>query len=185
MVAPLALPQGQNQVPRVLRTILSFTCDHNFLPNDIDLEYFLSKLSPDNALGGGSMSPAEALNTVPGNDKWVILVVDDENGIREFLCTYLKSKSFKVLSAASGEDAMRIWDDEDGKIDLLLTDVVMPGINGKDLADRLKSQRPDLSIIFMSGYLPEEIAEEALGDRFFKKPFHPTELLEAIRETLH
>jgi two-component system cell cycle sensor histidine kinase/response regulator CckA len=131
------------------------------------------------------MSPAEALNTQPGNDKSVVLVVDDENGIREFLCTYLKSKSFVVLSAESGEDALRIWAEEDGRIDLLLTDVVMPGINGKDLADRLQSERPDLRVIFMSGYLPEAIAEETLGSTFFKKPFHPAELLEAIREILH
>src|SRR5688572_22032560 len=131
------------------------------------------------------MSPAEALNTKPGNDRSVILLVDDENGIREFLCTYLKSKSFKVLSAASGEDALRVWSETADSIDLLLTDIVMPGINGKDLADRLRGERPDLRVIFMSGYLPEEIAEETLGATFFKKPFHPAELLEAIRACLH
>jgi two-component system, cell cycle sensor histidine kinase and response regulator CckA len=131
------------------------------------------------------MSPSEALNTKPGNDKATILIVDDENGIREFLCTYLKSKSFKVLSAASGEDALHVWEQERDHIRLLLTDVVMPGINGKDLADKLRAERPDLRVIFMSGYLPEEIAEETLGSTFFKKPFHPAELLDAIREALH
>lgn len=131
------------------------------------------------------MSPAEALNTKPGNDKSVILVVDDENGIREFLCTYLRSKSFKVLAAACGEEALQVWSENLGEIDLLLTDVVMPGLNGKDLADRLRKECPGLRVIFMSGYLPEEIAEEALGSSFFKKPFHPAELLQAIRESLH
>lgn len=131
------------------------------------------------------MSPSEALNTKPGNDKAVILVVDDENGIRDFLCTYLTSKSFRVLPASSGEEALEVWAERKGEIDLLLTDVVMPGINGKDLADRLKEERPDLNVIFMSGYLPEEIAEETLGARFFKKPFHPVELLAAIRSALH
>jgi two-component system, cell cycle sensor histidine kinase and response regulator CckA len=131
------------------------------------------------------MSPSEALNTKPGNDKTVILVVDDENGIREFLCTYLKSKSFSVLSASSGEDALQLWEHERDRVQLLLTDIVMPGINGKDLADKLRSDRPDLRVIFMSGYLPEEIAEETLGSTFFKKPFHPVELLDAIREALH
>jgi FixJ family two-component response regulator len=66
-----------------------------------------------------------------------------------------------------------------------LTDVVMPGINGKDLADRLKEERAELEVIFMSGYLPEDIAEETLGSTFFKKPFHPVELLHAIRTALH
>ncbi len=130
------------------------------------------------------MTPAEALNTQPGNAKSVILVVDDEKGIREFLCTYLKSKSFKVLTAGSGEEALDLWQEEGASIDLLLTDIVMPGINGKDLADRLKQERPDLRIIFMSGYLPEEIAEETLGGTFFKKPFQPSELLDAIRNAI-
>jgi two-component system, cell cycle sensor histidine kinase and response regulator CckA len=131
------------------------------------------------------MGPAEALNTKPGNGKHVILVVDDESGIRDFLSTYLRSKSFKVHSAESGEQALRIWDQEKGRIDLLLTDVVMPGINGKDLADRLRLECPTLRVIFMSGYLPEEIAEQTLGAVFFKKPFHPNELLTTIREILH
>lgn len=131
------------------------------------------------------MSPSEALNTKPGNDKAVVLVVDDENGIREFLFTYLSSKSFRVLVAGSGEEALEVWASHKNDIDLLLTDVVMPGINGKDLADRLKDDRPDLKVIFMSGYLPEEIAEETLGSTFFKKPFHPVELLAAIRQALH
>jgi DNA-binding response OmpR family regulator len=130
------------------------------------------------------MSPSEALNTTPGNDKAVVLVVDDESGIRDFLCTYLKSKSFCVLPAASGEAALELWADRRDEIDLVLTDVVMPGINGKDMADRMKRERPGLKVIFMSGYLPEEIAEETLGSTFFKKPFHPIELLEAIRMAL-
>jgi FixJ family two-component response regulator len=60
----------------------------------------------------------------------------------------------------------------------------MPGINGKDLADRLRVECPTLRVIFMSGYLPEEIAEETLGGIFFKKPFHPADLLQAVRETV-
>jgi DNA-binding response OmpR family regulator len=130
------------------------------------------------------MSPSEALNTTPGNHKTVILVVDDESGIRDFLQTYLTSKSFKVIAAASGEEALDLWAEQKDEIDLVLTDVVMPGINGKDMAERMREEKRGLKVIFMSGYLPEEIAEETLGSTFFKKPFHPIELLEAIRQGL-
>lgn len=131
------------------------------------------------------MSPAEALNTKPSNGRRVILVVDDEIGIREFLATYLSSKDFKVLTADCGATALYVWEEEEKRIDLLLTDIVMPGINGKLLAERMVAEKPDLNVIFMSGFLPQEIAEETLNHKFFKKPFHPAELLEAIREALH
>jgi two-component system cell cycle sensor histidine kinase/response regulator CckA len=131
------------------------------------------------------MTPAEALNTSPGSGKYVVMVVDDEPGIRDFLCAYLRSKNFKVICAGGGEEALELWRAERGKVDLLLTDVVMPGMNGKLLAEAMIATNPHLKIIFMSGYLPEEIAQETLDYTFFKKPFHPRELLEAIRNALH
>lgn len=131
------------------------------------------------------MSPAEAFKTKPGNGKHVILVVDDESGIREFLATYLTNKSFKVLTADCAATALHVWEENEKKVDLLLTDVIMPGINGKLLAERMIREKPSLKVIFMSGYLPQEIAEETSGFTFFKKPFHPGELLEAIRTALH
>lgn len=131
------------------------------------------------------MSPAEALNTKPGNGKRVILIVDDEPGIRDFLATYLTHKNFKVLTADCAATALHVWEENGKKVDLLLTDVIMPGINGKVLAERMMQEKPELKVIFMSGYLPQEIAEETSGFTFFKKPFHPGELLEAIRNALH
>jgi two-component system cell cycle sensor histidine kinase/response regulator CckA len=131
------------------------------------------------------MSPAEALNTTPRKAEYVILVVDDEVGIREFLAAYLESKDFKVLMAACGEEALELWAEWRDRIELLITDIVMPGINGKVLSEKLVAEKPSLKVIFMSGYLPEEIAEETLEGTFFKKPFHPFELLEAIRASAH
>lgn len=131
------------------------------------------------------MSPAEALNTQPSKSQRVILVVDDESGIRDFLAAYLQSKEFHVYTARSAEDALDVWAKIPETVDLLITDVIMPGLDGKRLAERLLEQRPDLPVIYMSGYLPEEIAEEALGGIFFRKPFHPSELLQAIRRALH
>ncbi|HEV8540922.1 MAG TPA: response regulator [Verrucomicrobiae bacterium] len=130
------------------------------------------------------MNPAEALNTTPGKREHVILIVDDEIGIREFLSAYLQSKDFNILTAASAEDALHVWAEWENRIDLLVTDIVMPGMNGKALAEKLLEQKPSLHVIFMSGYLPEEIAEETLDGVFFKKPFHPHEFLGKIREVL-
>ena len=130
------------------------------------------------------MSPAEAFNTQPRNSQRVILVVDDESGIRDFLAAYLQSKNFKVFTAGSAEDAFDLWPEIRDKIDLLITDIVMPGLNGKRFAEKLLAEKPDLHVIYMSGYLPEEIAEETLDGTFFRKPFHPQELLEAVRSAL-
>lgn len=131
------------------------------------------------------MSPAEALNTKPGNTEHVILVVDDESGIREFLAAYLQSKDFRVFTAGGAEEVFKMWADIEQDVDLLITDIVMPGLNGKILAERLLAEKPSLKIIYMSGYLPEEIAEETLEGTFFRKPFHPHDLLTSIRTLLH
>lgn len=131
------------------------------------------------------MSPAEAFNTQPGNSEHVILVVDDESGIREFLAAYLQSKDFKVFTACSAEEAFKLWPEIRSDVGLLITDIIMPGMHGQLLAEKLCADNPDLEVIFMSGYLPEEIAEEKLGGTFFRKPFHPHELLRAIRQALH
>jgi two-component system cell cycle sensor histidine kinase/response regulator CckA len=134
---------------------------------------------------GKKMSPAEAMNTTPSNGRKIILVVDDEQGIRDFLATYLKTKNFKVFAAASGPEAIKVWEEQDGHVHLLLTDMIMPGMNGKQLADQLEAQKPGLKVIFMSGFLPQEIGEEYLNHLFLKKPFHPNELMEAIGLELH
>jgi two-component system, cell cycle sensor histidine kinase and response regulator CckA len=114
----------------------------------------------------------------------VILIVDDEGGIREFLKTFLQAKDFEVISASSGEEALDLWNEHGAEIDLVITDIVMPGIDGKTLADRLRANRRDLPIIFISGYVPEEIAEETLDGAFFKKPFSPLDLLNTMEELL-
>lgn len=125
------------------------------------------------------------MNTKPGNGRKTILVVDDEFGIRDFLFAYLKTKNFRVLTAECGEEALAIWEAEGGAVDLVLTDMVMPGMDGHTLAENLRERRPAQKIIFMSGYMPLEIAETTLCSVFLRKPFHPHELLEAIRKELH
>ena len=110
-----------------------------------------------------------------------ILVVDDEPGMREFLAAFFRAYEIPVLTAGSAEEALQLWENKGGEIKTVVTDIVMPGMNGKALAEKLRADRPAIKIIFMSGYLPAEIAEEALDGVFFKKPFNPSDLLDAVQ----
>ena len=114
------------------------------------------------------------------DEKKAILVVDDESGIREFLAAYFKAFDWPVFTAGSGEEALDVWEQNRPRIGAVVTDIVMPGMNGKVLAHRLRLIDPKLKVIFMSGYLPAEIAEEALDGIFFKKPFNPSDLVAAL-----
>lgn len=111
----------------------------------------------------------------------MILIADDECGIREFLAAYLRANSFEVLPVGSAEEALRAWEERRDEVELLITDMVMAGLDGKTLADRLRSEAPSLPVIFMSGHLPEDISEQMLDGAFFKKPFSATELLATVK----
>ena len=100
---------------------------------------------------------------------------------------FLEGKGYRVLGAASGAEALRIAGEQNVKLNLLLTDVVMPGMNGKELAKRLAAQQPSLKILFVSGYPDNMIAPHGMlkpGVHFLQKPFKPTALLAKVREVL-
>jgi PAS domain S-box-containing protein len=118
----------------------------------------------------------------------VILVVEDEEPLRLLMRTLLRREGYQVLEASSGIDALRIWAAWRDRIDLLVTDIVMPeGLSGRDLARELRTQKPRLKVIFASGY-PQEL--ESLqghpdnGTLVLGKPFQPPELLSKIRQCL-
>lgn len=122
--------------------------------------------------------------TLQGGDE-VILVVDDEPAIRRLLISVLKKLGYTLLQASSGEEALEIAERQ--PIDLLLTDMVMPGINGKMLAERLQVLYPDLETLYMSGYAQQAINKEValkLGNRFIPKPLKPFFVAQKIREAL-
>ncbi len=81
-----------------------------------------------------------------------VLLVEDENGVRELARQYLETSGYKVIEASNGNEAMELAANFKEPIHLLMTDVVMPGISGRELADRLSVIRPDIRILFMSGY---------------------------------
>src|SRR6267142_1944711 len=91
-----------------------------------------------------------------------ILVVDDEIQVRALARDILVGAGYRVLEAEDGETALKITEEHQGAIHLLLTDIMMPGINGKELADRIAALRPDTKMIFMSGRAAEVISDAAV-----------------------
>ncbi|HEX4995632.1 MAG TPA: response regulator [Methylomirabilota bacterium] len=116
-----------------------------------------------------------------------ILVVDDEAQVRTLARDILLGAGYRVLEAEDGEQALRVAEDHPGAIHVLLTDIMMPGINGKELADRFLAARPDAKAIFMSGRAAEVISDAGVlipVDAFLAKPFTVERLLNKVRERL-
>ena len=115
-----------------------------------------------------------------------VLLVEDEVAVRRAVQRTLERLGYRVLAAQDGEDALRIAESLDGT-DLLLTDVVMPGIDGPELACRLRDRWPDLPVLFVTGYSADRLARTgAIGphDRILEKPYQPAELARTIRHML-
>jgi two-component system, cell cycle sensor histidine kinase and response regulator CckA len=122
-----------------------------------------------------------------GSQMETILVVDDEAQVRTLARDILLGAGYQVLEAEDGDQALRIADDHQGAIHVLLTDIMMPGINGKELADRFLVVRPDTKPIFMSGRAAEVISDAGVlipVDAFLAKPFTVERLLNKVRERL-
>jgi two-component system, cell cycle sensor histidine kinase and response regulator CckA len=121
-----------------------------------------------------------------GETAATILLADDEPMIRDMAARALRRDGFDVLTAASGDEALRVARESHGRIDLLVTDLVMPEMSGIELARRLSAQIPGLRVLFMSGYgdaaLPA--SDQGASASFLPKPFTPSELLAGIRAAL-
>ena len=126
---------------------------------------------------------AESGESAPHGDA-TILLVEDEEMLRDFVNTVLSSTGYQVLSAANGQEALDIWATRHQDIDLLLTDVVMPeSISGRELAQKLMIDRPDLKVIFTSGYSAELIGPEFEQDKehgFLSKPYLTDHLVKFV-----
>jgi signal transduction histidine kinase/ActR/RegA family two-component response regulator len=120
--------------------------------------------------------------------KETVLMVEDELVLRELVREILQSHGYRVLEAANGLQALQVWDQNRGRIDLLLTDVAMPdGMSGRDLASKLRQEQPRLPVIFSSGYSQEMLQNnEAAGPgvTFLSKPYRPLQLAQAVRDAL-
>jgi two-component system, cell cycle sensor histidine kinase and response regulator CckA len=117
----------------------------------------------------------------------IIMVVEDEDMLRDLIYRSLRIYGYTVLTARHGGEALLLCEQHPGPIHVLLTDIVMPLMSGRELADRLRPLRPDMKVIYMSGYTENAIVHHGVleSDIFFmQKPFHVTKLLEKIREIL-
>jgi two-component system, cell cycle sensor histidine kinase and response regulator CckA len=116
-----------------------------------------------------------------------ILLVEDDDMIRHLVQKVLKANGYTVLAAGNGADAERMASAHDGPIHLLMTDVVLPGLNGRQVAERLGAQRPDMRVLFLSGYTDDAIVHHGVleaGVAFLQKPFPPGVLVRKVREVL-
>jgi len=116
-----------------------------------------------------------------------VLVAEDEEAVRELTRRILASAGYRVLTAANAGEALLLCEQQGGAVDLLLTDVVMPKMSGKQLADRLGGICPRLKILFMSGYTDNAIVHHGAldpGTHFIGKPFSAAELTRKVREVL-
>lgn len=116
----------------------------------------------------------------PLADGETVLLVDDDEAVREAAKEALERAGFGVMEAVAGDEAWRLARAVGGPIDLLVTDVVLPGLNGRKLADRLRAARPGLPVVYISGY-PQPSDDLPPGTAFVPKPFRPRELLAAVR----
>jgi DNA-binding NtrC family response regulator len=116
-----------------------------------------------------------------------VLLVDDDEGIRGLLRDTLERNGYRVLEARFTSDALLIGRRHEGPIHVMIADVMMPGINGRELADMFTASRPQMKVLYISGY-PLEVVREKLRqpdmDAFLQKPFAPDALLRKVRDLL-
>jgi CheY-like chemotaxis protein len=145
---------------------------------EIYLPQTAGKAAAENSEEGSPKTPA-------GSE--TVLVVEDEGGVRELACQFLRVKGYTVLEASGGLEALAVSRSHPGKIHLLLSDVVMPKMSGGELAARLLATRPDVRVAFMSGY--SEFSRGDVGKEFpdapvLQKPFSPASLIDIVRQAL-
>ena len=132
-----------------------------------------------------SPAPPPQVQVGKRNDLETVLVAEDEEGVRALAVETLSRRGYRVLHAESGEAALMLAQTHDGPIHLLLSDVVMPGMKGPELADRMRVLRPGIRVLFMSGYAADVVTPNDLREaRLVSKPFSPADLVATVRATL-
>jgi CheY-like chemotaxis protein len=116
-----------------------------------------------------------------------ILVVEDQEEVLRLLVAALKEYGYSVMAASNANDALAVWQQSAADIHLVLTDIIMPGMRGSELVEKMKSTRPDAKFLFMSGYTDDVVVRHRsneLGIDFLQKPFGPHDLAAKIRAVL-
>jgi two-component system cell cycle sensor histidine kinase/response regulator CckA len=131
--------------------------------------------------------PAPDTSAASGGGTETILVAEDEPIVRELVHTVLGMRGYTVLEAIQGDEALRLCEQHPGRIDLLLTDVVMPGMSGRELVTRVVEVRPGIKVLYMSGYTDDAVLRHGVANAqaaFLQKPFTPQVLGGKVRDVL-
>jgi CheY-like chemotaxis protein len=121
------------------------------------------------------------------NGRATVLLVDDDAQVSAAARRALERAGYTVLTAADGAQGLRVATEQDGRVDLLITDMVMPGMGGRELARRVTSAWPDIRVLYTSGYTAQAMNQQAIlepGDAFLGKPFTPDALLRRVSDVL-
>jgi CheY-like chemotaxis protein len=124
---------------------------------------------------------------VPRNGSETVLLVEDDEDVRELVRTLLMRQGYQVLDARTGEEAIAVLERHPGAVHLMLTDVVMPKMSGREVADRVKALRPSVRVLYMSGYTDHSVIHHGVleaGVAFLQKPITPSNLMQKVREVL-
>jgi CheY-like chemotaxis protein len=116
-----------------------------------------------------------------------VLLVEDDPAVRALTRRVLQSRGYSVLEAGDGPEALRLAGEHQATIDLLVTDIVMPEMSGRRLAENLRSLHPAARVLFMSGFTEADVVQQGLlepGAAFVEKPFSPANLVARVREAL-
>jgi two-component system, cell cycle sensor histidine kinase and response regulator CckA len=133
------------------------------------------------------ITPAAPQPLTHGVGSEIVLIVEDDEAIRRVAVRVLRNEGYSVLQAASAEEALEMDAHALARVDLMITDVVLPGLNGRQLADALRSTHPDMRVLFVSGYTEDAIVHHGVLDEgiaFLPKPFSPRALLSRVRTML-
>jgi two-component system cell cycle sensor histidine kinase/response regulator CckA len=130
---------------------------------------------------------ASQVHPQPAHGAETVLLVEDEAAVRSIVCTTLTRSGYSVLEAPNGDVAMHISASHQGRIHLLLTDLVMPGMSGREVAREMAILRPGIRILFMSGHTGDNVVAREVLEReaaFLQKPFAPDDLARTVRAVL-
>jgi CheY-like chemotaxis protein len=129
----------------------------------------------------------ESEEAVPPGGTETVLVVEDDQGVRALTLLTLRKKGYQAVVAANGKEVRKLSDEQVAQVRLLVTDIVMPGTNGREVAAELRRRRPGLPVLYVSGYAADAFVDgSGLDPRsgFLAKPFSPPTLLRRVRELL-
>jgi CheY-like chemotaxis protein len=136
---------------------------------------------------GASPAVESSARTPESQGCKTVLLVEDQEDVRKLVTTILKKHGYEVMEARNGAEACVISQQYAGEIHLLMTDVVMPGMNGKELSERLKTARPNIKVLFNSGYTADVIAHRGVLEphvSYLPKPFSAETLVSKVRDVL-